>query len=156
MKHFKTLVDNKLGIPANDQQLIFGGKTLQDDTVLSDYPELKANSNIFLVRRLHGGNKDELIESIIAEIPTIDQQCSICFCSPSLKLPCGDLYCRGCVVQNTREAAKARKTMVKCSLCDKEWSLSVIRQYGSVNKKGIYNLADKLSENLILQNISMP
>lgn len=57
MKQLKVLVSEKLNIAPDNQNLIYGGKTLEDDKVLSDYSGIKENSTIYHVEPLYGGFK---------------------------------------------------------------------------------------------------
>jgi ubiquitin len=52
----KEKIQDKEGIPTNDQRIIFAGEQLEDGLTLSSYG-IRANARVHLVRRLRGGAK---------------------------------------------------------------------------------------------------
>ena len=54
VERVKTLVQQKVGIPPAYQRLVFAGKELEDDRLLSDY-HIHQDSQLMLLGRLKGG-----------------------------------------------------------------------------------------------------
>ena len=132
--------------------MIYAGKQFEDDKTLSYYG-LQARHTVYLVLRLPGGSHDSELRPFPAGIPPLDETCSLCYNSPSLKMPCGHLYCPTCVVEYSwNEANSGVKTEIKCPQNETEWKLPIIQQYGSISDNEMDALKNKLSENFINSN----
>ena len=148
------MVKKKVGIPQDEQRLIYGGKQMEDDKCLSDYPTLEHGATVFLVLRLPGGATGEELVDVERSIPSgvgkTYESCLICLESPAMLMPCNHTMHPHCLMDYAwNEVSSNAKSQIQCFMCSAEWSVPILKRYGRATMYELRLLEEGLSRNVI-------
>ena len=102
-----------------------------------------------------GGTDAELVKEerpIPSGLKQSHEPCMICFDAPSMMMPCKHKCHPHCLVNYAWSEVSNKKVEIKCPICEKEWSIVVIKKYGQTTDEEMGLLEEGLSRNAIVND----